>query len=75
MPYKNPERKKEAARRWFAARGGYAAEIRTRRARMTPEQRESERERDRIRKRLKRTAPAEDGGNNRKGTDKSVTSP
>jgi hypothetical protein len=51
MPYADPEKKKEANRRWFEARGGYAAEMRARRAAMTPEQREAERERDRIRKR------------------------
>lgn len=55
MPYSDPEKKREAARRWFAARGGAAAVMRARRAAMTPEQREAERARDRARYWAKRT--------------------
>ena len=55
MPYKDPEKQKEANRRWFEARGGYAEEMRVRRARMTPEQREEVRKRDRERYWAKRT--------------------
>jgi hypothetical protein len=52
MPYSDPEKKREANRRWFEARGGAAAEMRARRARMTDEQREAERARDRARRRV-----------------------
>lgn len=54
MPYKDPEKKREANRRWYEARGGVAAWQRERRANMTPEQREDERKYDRERKRVKR---------------------
>ena len=54
MPYKDIQKKKEAAHRWHEARGGYAAVMRARRARMTSEQREAERAKDRERKRSHR---------------------
>ncbi len=60
MPYTDPQKKKDAAKRWFDARGGYAAHQRARRAQMSPEQREEERRRDRERYHARKRATTDD---------------